>query len=80
MISIPETSTVSITNVFTTINITLFAVGGAAGVFMTLATKFGSKFIDEYFDNRNAKLQEEQLTEINALKQSVLYKAFQGEL
>lgn len=51
----PETSTVSITNFFTTINITFFISGGVVGIAMALFTKFGSKFIDEYFNERETK-------------------------
>lgn len=50
-----ETSTVSITNFFTTINITFFISGGVVGIAMELFTKFGSKFVDEYFNERETK-------------------------
>ncbi|QQG40559.1 MAG: hypothetical protein HYV37_03250 [Candidatus Levyibacteriota bacterium] len=49
-----EISTVTVNNFFTTINITFFIAGGTLGVFLTLITKFGSKFIDEYFNKREA--------------------------
>lgn len=49
-----EIPTVTVNNFFTTINIAFFIVGGTLGVFLTLITKFGSKFIDEYFNKREA--------------------------
>lgn len=49
-----EISNVTVNNFFTTINITFFVAGGILGVLLTLITKFGSKFIDEYFDKRAA--------------------------
>lgn len=63
-----EIPTVTINNFFTTINITFFIAGGALGVFLTLITKFCSKFIDEYFNKRGTvqkkkqKLAEEVIT------------------
>lgn len=44
--------TVTVNNFFTTINITFFVIGGAVGIIGTIITKFGNKFIDEYFKNR----------------------------
>lgn len=45
----------TINNFFTTVNITVFITGGVIGVIATIITKFGSKFIDEYFSEREAR-------------------------
>lgn len=50
-----EIPVVNITNFFTTVNITFLAAGGVMGSLLTIITKFGSKFIDEYFNNREGK-------------------------
>lgn len=49
-----EIPTITVNNFFTTINITFFLAGGTLGVFLTLITKFGSKFINEYFNKQEA--------------------------
>lgn len=47
--------TVTINNFFTTINITIFIAGGVIGIIATIITKFGNKFVDEYFKQRENK-------------------------
>lgn len=55
-----ESSIVTINNFFTTINITFFIAGGAIGTVLTIITKFGSKFVDEFFNEREAARKKKQ--------------------
>ena len=78
-----EISVVNITNFFTTINITFLAVGGVVGSLLTIVTKFGSKFIDEYFNNRAEKNKKRRklakdIIEICTEGSSVGYNAMPG--
>lgn len=78
-----EVPVVNITNFFTTVNITFLAVGGVVGSLLTIVTKFGSKFIDEYFNNREVKNKKKRrlvrdIIEICTEGSSVGYNAMPG--
>ncbi len=79
-----EMSSITVNNFFTTISITIFIAGGALGVFLTLFTKFGNNFIDEYFHKREARLKKrrelaEQIIAICTEGSTVAYNAMPGD-
>lgn len=46
---------ITVNNFFTTINVTIFVVGGVVGIIAAVVMKLGNKLVDEYFKERENK-------------------------